>query len=448
MTSMRLSAEACAPSSERPVRRAYAAAALVGVGPRAGVTLHVLRQAAACAARRARKVRRLGTTLALAAPQGADAGMAAAAVAEGALLGAYEFLDWKSDPKPTVLDEVIVATSEEARGKVDRAVAVAHATAWARDLVNRPAGAKPPAEIAAEVVRLAAEKGVTCEVWERDRIEAEKLGGLLGVAQGSDQDPRLVRLEYQPEGASVGTVCLVGKGITFDSGGLSIKTAEGMETMKTDMSGAAAVCAAVSVLPTLGCPARVVAYALFTENMSGGRAMKPGDVLRFRNGKTAEVMNTDAEGRLILADGLSLACELDPDVVIDLATLTGACQVALGMRIAGLFASDDALAAALEAASARAGERLWRLPLVDDYRELIDSEVADMKNTGPRQGGAINAAMFLREFVTDGTPWAHLDIAGPARAESDMFEVGKGGTGFGVRTLCAYLADWDAPDPS
>jgi leucyl aminopeptidase len=218
-----------------------------------------------------------------------------------------------------------------------------------------------------------------------------------------------------------------------------------METMKTDMSGAAVVAATITTLPVLRCPVKVVGWALFTENMPGGSATKPGDILRFRNGKTAEVLNTDAEGRLILADGLSLACEEHPDVVIDLATLTGACVVALGNRIAGLFSNDDGLAEQLSTAADRAGERFWRMPLPPDYKELIESPVADVKNTGGRQGGAITAALFLKEFVSEGTPWAHLDIAGPAFTTEDREEIGKGGTGVGVRTLVAYLADWRKP---
>lgn len=425
--------------------RAFRTAMVVGLGPREDVGVQTLRQAAAVVARKAKKSQRLATTLALAGPDGASA-LATAAVAEGAILGAYEFLAYKTQATPSELADVAVASADPSG--LEPAVALARAVCFARDLVNEPAGGKPPAEIARRVSDRAAQAGVACEVWGQGRIEAEKLGGLLGVAQGSDHEPRLVRLEYVPEGEPAGTVALVGKGITFDSGGLSIKTAEGMENMKTDMSGAAAVAATMTVLPALGCPARVVAYALFTENMSGGKAMKPGDVLRFRNGKTAEVLNTDAEGRLILADGLSLACESNPDAVIDVATLTGACQVALGLRIAGLFSTDDGLAGALEAAAEASGERVWRLPLPPDYKEMIESDVADVKNTGGRMGGAITAALFLKEFVTEGTPWAHLDIAGPARSDAETYEISKGGTGMGVRTLASYLADWSRPQPT
>jgi leucyl aminopeptidase len=235
---------------------------------------------------------------------------------------------------------------------------------------------------------------------------------------------------------------LVGKGITFDSGGLSLKTADGMVTMKTDMSGAAAVMAAIGACASLGLPVKVTAIAPATENMPGGRATKPGDVLTIRNGLTIEVLNTDAEGRLVLADGLSLAAELEPDVVIDIATLTGACVVALGRSIAGLFGTDDTLLETVKAAAERAGEPVWPLPIPERYRSHIDSEVADMKNMGsPGQAGAIAAATLLARFV-EGTPWAHLDIAGPARSEEADGPVTKGGTGFGVRTLVEVVASY------
>jgi leucyl aminopeptidase len=274
-------------------------------------------------------------------------------------------------------------------------------------------------------------------------IANEGLGGLMGVARGSAEPPRLIELVYEPPGAR-GTVALVGKGITFDSGGLSIKTADGMETMKTDMSGAAAVLATMSLLPALAPKVKVVAIVPTTENMPGGRAIKPGDVLKIRNGKTVEVLNTDAEGRLVLADGLSLAVEAGVDAVIDLATLTGACMVALGPTIAGLMGNNEAWADQVRAAADRAGEPVWPLPLPKDYRKKIDSEVADIKNTGGRYGGALTAGLFLEEFV-DGVPWAHLDIAGPARSEEDDGYTPKGGSGFGVRTLVEMLGTFRKP---
>jgi leucyl aminopeptidase len=260
-------------------------------------------------------------------------------------------------------------------------------------------------------------------------------------------EPSSTRTQARGKRTKPRTIAFVGKGITFDSGGLSLKTADGMETMKTDMSGAAAVLAAMSVLPTLKPAVKVVAIVPTTENMPSGSAIKPGDVLKIRNGKTVEVLNTDAEGRLVLADGLSLAVEARPDAIVDLATLTGACMVALGRTIAGLMGNDDALIDRVRAAADRAGESVWHLPLPKEYRKDIDSDVADIKNTGSgRYGGALTAGLFLEEFVDD-TPWVHLDIAGPARAESDDGYVPKGGTGFGVRTIVETVLGFADTEP-
>jgi leucyl aminopeptidase len=299
-----------------------------------------------------------------------------------------------------------------------------------------------PSRLADEARAAAEAGGVSVSVWGPEEIAEERLGGLHGVALGSAEEARLIRLEYSPEGAGadVPTVALVGKGITFDSGGLSLKTGDGMMTMKTDMSGAAAVIAAMSALRDLDVPVRVIGIVPATENMPGGRAIKPGDVLRFRNGKTAEVLNTDAEGRLVLADGLSLAAEERPAAIIDLATLTGACVVALGRSIAGVMGNDEALVGRVRAAADAAGEPVWPLPLPASYRKDIDSEIADMKNIGKAgAAGALVAGLFLQEFV-DGVPWAHLDIAGPARADADDGWIRRGGTGFGVRTLLELLS--------
>ena len=248
----------------------------------------------------------------------------------------------------------------------------------------------------------------------------------------------MVVMRYRPEGATR-SIALVGKGIVFDSGGLSLKPPAAMETMKTDMSGAAAVLASLEAIAALGLPVNVTAITPLTENLTGGNAQKPGDVLRARNGKTIEVLNTDAEGRLVLADGLSLAVEEEPDLIVDVATLTGACAVALGPKIGGMWASDDDAAGAVDAAAERAGEKMWRMPLEMEYKSHIESSIADMKNTGERYGGAISAALLLFEFAGDG-PWVHLDIAGPARATKDEYYLAKGGTGFGVRTLVELAA--------
>jgi len=389
------------------------------------------------------------------------------ALAEGAVLGSYRFTAHRSavgrrdqppggPDRPSEVRLLVAATmpDDQLAAGVRRGRRVAEAVWFARDLVNEPPSSMTPRRLAEAVVaELGGAPGVQVTVWDEQRIVAEGLGGLLGVARGSTEPPRLVWATYEPEDpvtvdGRVPHLALVGKGITFDSGGLSLKSAAGMTTMKTDMSGAAAVLAAVSACGDLGVRVRVTAIAPVTENMPGGSAMKPGDVLRARNGKTIEVLNTDAEGRLVLADGLSLAVEQQPDAVVDVATLTGACVVALGNRIGGLFTNDDRLRARLDTASELAGEPLWPLPLPDEYRSHIDSDVADMKNVGKEgQAGAIAAAMLLAEFVAD-VPWAHLDIAGPARSDEDAGLLTKGGTGFGVQTL-VRLAEtfdtWSAP---
>jgi leucyl aminopeptidase len=315
--------------------------------------------------------------------------------------------------------------------------------AMARDLVNEPPGALTPNALAKAAQRVAGDT-LEVEVLDEKALRKEGLGGIAGVGQGSNNPPRLVKLTYTPANPR-GTVALVGKGITFDSGGLSIKTGEGMMTMKTDMSGAAAVLASMSAIARLGARTRVVGFLCAAENMPSGSAIRPGDVLRIRNGKTVEVLNTDAEGRLVLADGLSLASEEAPAAIIDVATLTGACMVALGNKVAGLMGTSDDLMAQVEAAAGRAGEPVWRLPLPEDYRKQLESEVADVKNIGAgRYGGALIAGLFLREFV-DGVPWAHLDIAGPARSEEDDGYLPKGGTGFAVRTLVETVAGFRKP---
>ena len=380
-----------------------------------------------------------------------DGAVMAAALAEGGTLAAYRFDAYRSGDGHPRLERLVLAVIDDAQAEAvadggRRGADLAAAVSFARDLVNEPPSSLTPSKLA-EIVseRLGARPSVTVEVWDEDRIVAEHLGGLLGVARGSVEPPRLVKAQYTPAqpvevDGRVPHVVLVGKGITFDSGGLSLKSAGGMETMKTDMGGAAAVLAAFDAAAVRRVPIRITALAPMTENMPGGRAIKPGDVLTARNGKTIEVLNTDAEGRLVLADALSLAAELEPDAIIDLATLTGAAVVALGNGIAGLLGNDEMLQAELRSASERAGESLWPLPLPDEYRSHIDSEVADMKNIGRAgQAGSISAALLLREFVGD-VPWAHLDIAGPARSDEDARYLTKGGTGFGVRTLVALLS--------
>ncbi|MCU1462862.1 MAG: leucyl aminopeptidase [Acidimicrobiales bacterium] len=417
----------------------------VGIGHADEVDPTALRRAAAALARAAWKDARLATTLLDAAPAGVDRGAAAQAIAEGVGLAAYRFTRYKADPKAARIRSVVIVGSGGAKAStgVERGARIAGAVNAARDLINTPASDMTPRKLAAFATEVAEREGLKVTIWDEKAIAKEKLGGLASVARGSDEPPRLIRLDYDPPGAKA-AVAFVGKGITFDSGGLSIKTADGMETMKTDMSGAAAVLAAMSLLPVLQPKVRVIGIVPATENMPSGRAIKPGDVFAARNGKTVEVLNTDAEGRLVLADALSLAVEAKVDAIIDLATLTGACQVALGMKIAGLMGNDDGWIAQVQDAADRAGESVWHLPLPPEYRKMIDSDVADMKNVGARWGGALTAGLFLQEFVGD-VAWVHLDIAGPARSDDEDGWTVKGGTGFGVRTLIETAMKFKKP---
>jgi leucyl aminopeptidase len=375
-------------------------------------------------------------------------------VVEGVMLAAHRFEEYKSEKSGGALARVVIATDHtdatSAVVAVARGTNMAEAVLLARDLIDHPAGVMTPRRLAAIASDVAAYAGLTIKVMDEDEIAAERLGGLLGVAMGSAEPPRLVKLVYEPDAdharqvnGRVPTVAIVGKGITFDSGGLSLKTGEGMMTMKTDMSGAAAVVATLGACRALGVGCRVVGIAPITENMPGGHAQRPGDVITIRNGKTIEVLNTDAEGRLVLADGLCLATEELPDAIIDIATLTGACIVALGKEIAGVMGNDDDLIGQVRDASERAGEKVWQLPLPEEYRKDIDSEIADMKNIGKAgQAGTLAAALLLAEFVGD-TPWAHLDIAGPARSENESHYLHKGATGFGVRTLLELVSTFE-----
>ena len=376
--------------------------------------------------------------------EGTDRALAAEALAEGLALGSYGFADYKAPPETTVIEAVTVVGKggKKVAEAVERGAAIAHAVALVRDLVNTPGGDLTPTVFAAEAVELAAEHGLDVEVLGRTGLEAGGFGGLLGVARGSSQEPQLVKLVHRPEGKVKGRVALVGKGVTFDSGGLSIKPSGSMEWMKTDMAGAATVLATMTLVSWMAPQMEVTAYLPLTDNMLGPDATRVGDVLRIRNGKTVEVLNTDAEGRLILADALALAVEEEPDAIVDVATLTGACMVALGDRTAGLMGNNEALSERMLDAAGNAGEAVWPLPMPEHLRKPLDSEVADLRNIGTGSyGGASTAAIFLQEFVGD-VPWAHLDIAGPSNTSSAYDEMTKGGTGFGVRTLANLLADW------
>ncbi|MGH9112437.1 MAG: leucyl aminopeptidase, partial [Acidimicrobiales bacterium] len=420
----------------------------LGLGPERDVSVATYRRAAAALARAAHRQAHVAAVVLDEVPEGVDRPAVAQAIAEGVVLGSYRYTELKSDPEPSRIESLVVVGKggKRVQAALQRGAAVAEAVCLARDLVNQPGGSLTPSVFAARADELAAGGGFTVEVLDRAAIEREKLGGLLGVNRGSDEEPRFVKLSWEPDGKARATVALVGKGITFDSGGLSLKTTEGMVGMKGDMAGAAAVLATFSALDAVQPRVRVLGFLPLTDNMPGGDATRVGDVLRIRNGTTVEVLNTDAEGRLVLADGLSLASEAEPDAIVDLATLTGACVVALGTKIAGVMGNHDGLIEQVRAAGDAEGEPVWPLPLPDDMRKQLDSEVADVKNVGAsRWGGALFAGLFLERFVADGIPWVHVDIAGPADADEDDAETRKGGTGFGVRTLLRLLSDFRKP---
>lgn len=429
---------------------------LVGVGPIAAVGANDLRTASAVFARSVARHRRV----ALDYPDGLDLDPSdgVRAITEGLILGAYRFDTYKSSTKPS-LSAATIAVGEQVRAVQAGAAkgrATAEAVCFARDLVNEPGGSLTPTVFAERAAAQAEAAGLTAEIMDHEAIVAAGLGGVLAVNQGSVEPPRLLKLTFEPtpvgdepvegevpEPDAFDTLALVGKGITFDSGGLSLKPAESMMEMKCDMAGAAAVVATMCALPSLDVAVKVVSFTPMTDNMTGGAAQRPGDIYTARNGTTVEVLNTDAEGRLVLADALSLAADEEPDAIIDLATLTGACMVALGQKIAGLMGNDEVFSGIVEEAAAIAGERVWQLPLPADYRKSLDSPIADVKNIGAgRYGGALTAGLFLKDFVDDDTPWVHLDIAGPAFLPEPDGESPKGATGFGVRTLLTLLESW------
>ena len=409
------------------------AAALLLVGLGNEISFETVRAASGNAIRKA-KTERVVTLLAHVGIDGATR-----AVVEGSALGGYQFRTYKTDDDDE-LDAKTVEVVGADEAELTAAAIAAEATNLARDWINTPAKDKAPEAYARRIEEMAVEAGIEVDVWDRARIEEEELGAVLGVAAGSDRDPRVVTLSYSPEGAA-SHLALVGKGITFDSGGLSLKSAASMEEMKDDMSGSAIVAAATIAIARLGLPIRITCITPITDNAVGGDATRPGDVLRPVEGPTIEVLNTDAEGRLILADGLGLAKRHEPDFTVDVATLTGAARVALGDKISAVFGSDsDAAEKVLEAAS-RAGEHFWEMPLFREYRKSIDSDIADIKNiSGSRYGGAITAAVFLAEYAGDG-PWVHIDIAGPARSRETSGEQVKGASGVGVRTLIELARD-------
>ncbi len=374
-------------------------------------------------------------------------------LAEGAVLGQYRFDKYlTSDDKKAreAIEELKVvlpadsdATRTDAlRRGAQRGEQVATAVGLARDLINEPAGEMTPSQMAEVAKRVAKDHGLELKVLGPRECEKLGMGMFLAVARGSDEEPRLIHLAYRPKGKTPvkKKIALVGKGVTFDSGGLSLKPSASMEDMKVDMSGAAAVISAIGVLADLGVPYEVHAVAACTENMPSGKSYKLGDVLRSMAGKTVEINNTDAEGRLTLGDAITyIQREAKPDEIFDFATLTGACMVALGPHTAGVMGNDLSLVERWLAAARLAGEEMWHLPLPERLREQLKSEIADMRNTGERWGGALTAGLFLKEFAGD-TPWVHVDIAGPASADKEAGHVAKGGTGFGVATIVEYLA--------
>lgn len=379
------------------------------------------------------------------APHG-EADAVVGPVVEGVLLASYQFNKYRSENKAArpLRSLTLFRAGLRKTAAMDRAARLAQdltpGVFLARDLVNEPPSVTTARYLGEQAKRHCRGRWLSVEVWGKKKIQAMKLAGLLAVNRGSVEEPQFILIRYKHPRARK-KVALVGKGITFDSGGLSLKPAKSMETMKLDMAGGAAIIGAMSRLPELQPALEVTGYIPTTDNLPSGSAQKPGDVIRYLNGKTIEVLNTDAEGRLILADGLALAAKEKPDCIIDLATLTGACMVALGNEVAGIFGNHQPLVDRLIRHGREAGEKLWQLPLVKEYREELKSSVADMKNIGGSYGGAITAALILQEFVGD-RAWAHLDIAGPAFAEKDMPICPKGGTGFGVRTLLRLLASY------
>jgi leucyl aminopeptidase len=367
------------------------------------------------------------------------------AIVEGAFVGNFDPNSYQSDRKDQKIEALTILARGDQGGlqkAMDEARIIAEAQNFTRELVNEPSNRMTPTILADHARKMAQEVGLKCEVFGAEKIKELKMGAFWGVAQGSDEPPALIVMRYEPVGAPERPVLgLVGKGITFDTGGISIKPADGMEKMKYDMAGGATMIGVMRALALLKPKLKVIGIVCATENMPSGKAQKPGDIQTAMSGKTIEIINTDAEGRLVLADGLCYARQLGCTHLIDAATLTGAVVVALGYANAGIFANDDAMYERFNKALSRAGEKMWRLPLDDEYKEQIRSHIADIMNTGGRWGGAITAAMFLKEFAED-TPWMHLDIAGTAWMEDNKPWIAKGPSGIAVRSLVEFAKDF------
>ncbi|MCX2726348.1 leucyl aminopeptidase [Thermomicrobium sp. 4228-Ro] len=364
------------------------------------------------------------------------------AIVEGVGLASYRFHRYRSSDTLSGIERLVVAGTGQGVETASRRGQIVYETVnFARDLTNEPGNVLDPERLSGIAWEVAQEVGLQCSIYDRALLEELGAGAILAVGQGSRREPRLVHLVYKPGNGAATRLALVGKAVTFDSGGLSLKPAEGMERMKGDMAGGAVVLSVLRALPALGLPVEVHGIVAAAENLPDGDAFRPGDIVRTLNGKTVEVISTDAEGRLLLADALTYAVQQDAHLLIDVATLTGACAVALGRGGSGLFATDERARDLMLRAASEVGERMWPLPLWDEYRDLLRSEHADLKNTAGRWGAAINAALFLREF-TDGRPWLHLDIAGPAWSEQPGPFGPPGATGHGVRTLLRFLELW------
>ncbi len=423
---------------KNPVRKV----ALVGLGKSSDLTVDSWRSAAAEIARLAKKEK----TLAISLPPGSEsAAEVAQAITEAIILALHEDNRFKSkpesqEPKLETVDLIGLPGQEQA---ISKAQTIASGVIFARELVNAPANEVTPVTMAQTAQQLAQEYNLEVKILEQEDCAKfeQGMGAYLGVGQASEIPPKFIHLIYKPQGTAKRKVAIVGKSVTFDSGGLNLKpSGSGIETMKMDMGGGAATLGAAKAIAQLKPDVEVHFICAATENMISGKAMHPGDVLKASNGKTIEVNNTDAEGRLTLADALVYAEKLEVDAIVDLATLTGACIVALGNDIAGLWSTDDALAQELKTAAKSAGEKFWQLPLEEKYFEGLKSQIADMKNTGPRPGGSITAALFLKQFIKE-TPWMHLDVAGPVWAESASGVNNKGATGFPVRTLVNWVSN-------
>jgi len=422
-----------------------AVSVLIGIGELAKLDTASLRKAAAAFARAAANFASVSTTLANIGRL--DRKIAAQVVVEGMSLATHRYTDLKTVDKkaPKLATVSLVGSGAATTSGAKRGQVIANATNMARDFANMPPAYLTATIFANKAVEIAGESGLKVEVFNKDQLLAMGCGGIVGVNRGSVEPPRMVRLTYKPTGAKGKPhLVLVGKGVMYDSGGISLKPSDASHAMmKGDMSGAAAVLATMSTLKALGCTNQVTGYLMCTDNLPSGSAMAMGEVLTMRNGKTVEIHNTDAEGRLVLADGLSLATEQKPDAIVDIATLTGACQRALGNGMAGVMGNNQKWIEQLTAAAERTSDKLWQLPLEREYRPALDSYVADMKNVGG-EAGAITAALFLEEFVGD-TTWAHIDIAGPMWTDSDNGWLQKGMTGYGTRLLIDAALNFRRP---